>query len=208
MWITPAQREALSGTFSQADESGDRRPPLETFALAAAKGDRAAAQELLRQLLPRVRHLVRYLVRHDTDVDDLAQESMVALLKGLSSYRADGSFAAWADRVVARVVFKNVRKRARARRETIAEGGEAVAAAFDRSSLPDEIVALRRAVTLLDHLTIDQRQALVLHDVLEMTIPEIARELGAPFETVRSRIKSARARFVSLAHERTRKEDV
>src|ERR1700712_4122621 len=44
---------------------------------AAARGDRGAAEQLLRSLLPRVRNLVRYFVRGDAEVDDLAQESLV-----------------------------------------------------------------------------------------------------------------------------------
>ena len=46
---------------------------------AAAGGDRGAAQSLCRELLPRVRNLVRYLVRGDARVDDIAQEALIGL---------------------------------------------------------------------------------------------------------------------------------
>jgi RNA polymerase sigma-70 factor (ECF subfamily) len=40
-----------------------------------------------------------------------------------------------------------------------------------------------------------QRDVLVLHYVLGMTIPEIAEELGVPDETVRSRIRLGKERL-------------
>src|SRR5262245_38147803 len=55
---------------------------IDTRIAAAARGDRAAAQALLTELLPRVRNLVRYLVRGDRDVDDIAQEALIAIACG------------------------------------------------------------------------------------------------------------------------------
>jgi RNA polymerase sigma-70 factor (ECF subfamily) len=77
---------------------------------AAASGDRTAAESLCRELLPRVRNLVRYLVRGDARVDDIAQEALIAVLRGLATYRGDGRFEAWVDRVVARSTFAALRR--------------------------------------------------------------------------------------------------
>src|SRR3954469_17175198 len=77
---------------------------------AAAAGDRAAAQELCRELLPRVRNLVRYLLRGDSRVDDVAQEALIAVLRGLGTFRGDGRFESWVDRVVARTAFAVIRR--------------------------------------------------------------------------------------------------
>src|ERR1043165_10300392 len=76
----------------------------------AAPGDRAAAQSLCRELLPRVRNLVRYLVRGDARVDDVAQEALIAVLKGLTTYRGEGKFESWVDRTVARSTFATLRR--------------------------------------------------------------------------------------------------
>src|ERR1700759_1146663 len=77
---------------------------------AAVRGDRAAAQELCRELLPRVRNLVRYLLRGDSRVDDIAQEALIAVLRGLATFRGDGQFNSWVDRVVARTTFAAIRR--------------------------------------------------------------------------------------------------
>ena len=72
---------------------------------AAVRGDRRAAGSLLQERLPRVRNLVRYLVRGDDHVDDIAQQALLAILRGLPTFEGTGSFPAWCDRITAREAF-------------------------------------------------------------------------------------------------------
>jgi RNA polymerase sigma-70 factor, ECF subfamily len=50
-------------------------------------------------------------------------------------------------------------------------------------------------VAALDRLPEPQRHAMVLHHVLEMNVREIGLELGVSPETVRSRLRLARAKL-------------
>jgi len=59
----------------------------------------------------------------------------------------------------------------------------------------DEFLHRRQIIQMLDDLPLDQRHALVLHHVLDMTVPEVAEELGVPAETVRSRLRLAKNRL-------------
>lgn len=156
---------------------------------AAAAGDRTAAQALCRELLPRVRNLVRYLVRGDARVDDVAQEAMIAVLRGLGSFRGEGAFESWVDRVVARSTFATLR---RLRAET-QPGAEDVAERERDPAEASPYESRRELAAALDQLPPDQRQALVLHFSVGMTVPEIAEAVAAPFETVRSRLRLAKA---------------
>jgi RNA polymerase sigma-70 factor (ECF subfamily) len=154
---------------------------------AAAKGDRRAAEALLRALLPRVRNLIRYLVRGDQDVDDMAQDSLVAITRGLGSYRGEGRFESWVDRIVARTTFAAIGKRPPL--ET-APSDEIVEQRWDnRVDSPEQYLARRQIVRLLDELPFKQRTVLVLHHVLGMSVREVASEVEAPEETVRSRLR-------------------
>jgi RNA polymerase sigma-70 factor (ECF subfamily) len=63
------------------------------------------------------------------------------------------------------------------------------------ASEPDEYLARRRVVEALDLLPFEQRHALVLHHVLELSVPEVAEEMQAPVETVRSRLRLGRLRL-------------
>jgi RNA polymerase sigma-70 factor (ECF subfamily) len=156
---------------------------------AAAAGDRAAAQHLCRELLPRVRNLVRYLLRGDSRVDDVAQEALIAVLRGLPTFRGDGRFESWVDRVVARTTFAAIR---RIRAET--QPGDRAPVDSDASDDRGDNYLLRRELAAaLDRLPADQRESLVLHFALGMTVPEIADAMAAPHETVRSRLRLGKA---------------
>jgi RNA polymerase sigma-70 factor (ECF subfamily) len=161
------------------------------LALDAARGHSPSLRQLVLYLLPRVRNLVRYLVRGDRDVDDFSQDALLSILQGLPSYRADGAFRSWADRVVVRKVF--AARRALARR--LESSLEAEELASEPPALPDHYYTRRELALGLDALPEPQRDALVLHYVLGMTVPEISIETNVPEETVRSRLRLGRQRL-------------
>ena len=140
---------------------------------AAARGDRAAAQELALELLPRVRNLVRYLTR-SSDIDDVTQEALVTVLHSLPSYRPTGSFQAWVDRVVVRATFAQLQVE------------EDVAAPHD---VAGAYATRTRIAAALDALPVEQRFTVVLHHVLGMSAAEVAEEMDVPLETARSRLR-------------------
>lgn len=162
-----------------------------TLALEAARGHSPSIRQLVSYLLPRVRNLVRYLVRGDRDVDDLSQDALLAILQGLAGYRGEGAFRSWADRVVVRRVFAS-RKAVARRLETDLDPNEL---SVEPTLLPDHFHSRRQLAEELDALPNPQRDALVLHYVLGMTVPEMGAELGIPEETVRSRLRLARQRL-------------
>jgi RNA polymerase sigma-70 factor (ECF subfamily) len=167
-------------------------PSLHELLPKATSGDEGAMRLLVTALLPRVRNLVRYLVWRDSDVDDLTQESLLVVLDGLESFRGEGRFEVWVDRVVVRSVFRNL-KRLRTEPSRVDshepfDGADLVAPV----PLPDDYLTRRQTVAVLDRLSPEQRHVLVLHHVLDMTVPEMAEQLKLPLETVRSRLRLAR----------------
>ena len=162
---------------------------------AAASGDRDAAELLLRGLLPRVRNLVRYFVRGDAEVDDLAQESLVTILRGLGSYRGEGSVTSWSDRIVVRTVFAHLRRTRASRKAHVEYTADLLPVPTGESA--HGFLARRRAVRALDELPDEQRDVLVMHHVMGLSVREIAEELDAAFETVRSRLRLGMARLRS-----------
>lgn len=179
-------------------------PTIDPLVIAAQAGDKKAAAALLQKLLPRLRNLVRYLVRGDQHVDDIAQEALIAILRGLPTYRGEGTINSWADRITARAALAWLR-RARKTREREQE-------AFDpqslqaRSEAPDAYALRRQAVARLDVLPYDQRHALVLHHVVGLSVPEVAAQLDAPLETIRSRLRIAHHKLRELAAKESDKE--
>lgn len=153
---------------------------------AAIAGDRDALASIAAELLPRVRNVVRYLVRGDGEVEDITQEALVAILRWLPSHRGEGTLRSWADKVTSRVAFAHLRKRRLTRDRIAAVDVEVVAGETLR---PEDYATRRLAVSLLDQLPDEQRQVLVMHHVLGLSVLEIAAELEIPFETVRSRLR-------------------
>jgi RNA polymerase sigma-70 factor (ECF subfamily) len=168
--------------------------PEDLARVRSAAQSRAAAGVLMAEILPRVRNLVRYLVRGDQGVDDLAQEALVAILRGLATYRGDAPLLAWVDRVVVRSTFE---RRRRERLRNTREGAEIPSddGPLMRQSAPEIALDRRALVLALEHMNPQQRDALVLHHVVGMSVPEVAQSLEAPIETVRSRLRLGMAQL-------------
>ena len=178
-----------------------RDATVESLVAQAQAGDRKAVEQLLQKTLPRVRNLVRYLVRGDAEVDDVAQESLAIVYRKLSSFRAEGAFTSWVDRIVVRNVFAHRRKVVERREVALTVDTESHDAAPGGEGRGDDYAMRRAFVRQLDELPEDQRIALVMHHVLEMSVPEIAAEVVAPEETIRSRLRLGRARLRAQTHE-------
>jgi RNA polymerase sigma-70 factor (ECF subfamily) len=117
----------------------------------------------------------------------MAQEALIAVLRGLPSYRGDGTFKSWSDRVVVRATFACLRRRRADDARRAAETPELLPV-DDRPAVA-EYLARRDLARLLDELPAEQRHALVLHHAVGMSVPEIADEVGVPLETIRSRLR-------------------
>lgn len=177
---------------------------LEALQVAAARGDSGALHTLAMRLLPRVRNLVRYLVRWDAEVDDLAQDALVEIVRSLPRFRGEGSFEGWVHRITTRTVFAalSVRRHEPARPGRTDDEPELFA--LPAEGRTDDYMARRRMARALDRLPDEQRHALVLHHAVEMSVPEIAETLGAPMETIRSRLRLGRARLREVLEEMDR----
>jgi RNA polymerase sigma-70 factor (ECF subfamily) len=155
---------------------------------AAAAGDREAAEQLLAELLPRVGNLIRYLIGRDSDVEDLTQRALMEILRSLGTFRGESKLTTWSDRITTRVTMAHVKRRRREGEQRRAAAME-LAVVGDGDDSPGEYLARRRAVKMLDALPDDQRQAVVLHYVVGLSVPELSEQLAIPFETVRSRLR-------------------
>ncbi len=175
--------------------------PLAALVAAAAGGDGASMEQLLRRLLPRVRNLIRYLTRNDQDVDDIAQLVLAVIARKLDTFAGTGLFTSWADRIVARETFAAIKRDGVDRRQLAAVAVDELAGA-GATTIADAYFGRRELVYLLDQLSDEQRAALVLHHVLGLTVAEIAEQSDLSDETVRSRLRLGKARMRQLASPR------
>jgi len=127
------------------------------------------------------------------DVDDVLQEALIGLLRALPGFRGDSTTRHFACRIATLSALK-------ARRRKVGDpdvtGSYLDEACWDGADPHDWALAscqrqlLRR---LLDELPSPQAEAMVLHCVAGLTVEEIAVAAQCPAETIRSRLRLAKA---------------
>ncbi len=129
---------------------------------------------------------------HD-DAQDLAQEVLLRVRRGLETYRP-GSMEGWLSRITTNVFLDEVRRRRRRPQDALPADPDRVLppapsadVALAERALPDDVQA---AISALPD---EFRVAVVLCDVAGRSYQEISDALGVPMGTVRSRIHRGRA---------------
>jgi RNA polymerase sigma-70 factor (ECF subfamily) len=191
--------------------SGAQSPPFTTaedellpLARAAIDGNVIALRTLLTAVGPNILRVVRRVIGGShPDVEDVTQECAVEFVSALQRFRGESSVQHFASRVALRAAM-NARRRQRALKRSH-DGPDPVDAdeTAGDDAPPDALAASRASVQLArelcDALPPVQAEALALHCVLGYTMNEVASICGAPLETVRSRLRSARSALVARA---------
>ena len=130
------------------------------------------------------------LAGNDFDAQDVVQEALIRVHKGLETYQP-GSLEGWLARIVTNVFLDEVRRRRRRPTEALPADPDRVvppAPAADQvaSGLSDEVQAALAA------LPDEFRVAVVLCDVADLSYEQISESVGVPVGTVRSRIHRGR----------------
>ncbi|MFF9343781.1 MULTISPECIES: sigma-70 family RNA polymerase sigma factor [unclassified Streptomyces] len=95
------------------DAVPDAASPYDTALVrAAGAGDRAALEELLSACLPLVHRVVGRALHHRADVDDVAQEVMLRIVRGLPGLREPERFRSWIVAIAYREVQQHHRRHA------------------------------------------------------------------------------------------------
>ena len=143
------------------------------------------------------------LTGHHADAQDLVQEVLLRVRRGLATYQ-DQNMAGWLSRITTNAFLDDVRRKKRRpadplpdEPDRIIEGAPGADVAIDEHLLPGDVQSA------LDALPEDYRVCVVLCDVMGHTYQEIAESLDIPVGTVRSRIHRGRLQLRNrLAHRR------
>jgi len=169
---------------------------------AARGGDERAFEELFLRHRRRVALIASRFFRRPEQIEEVVQESFTKAYFALADFNArpDGSFAAWLARIAFNVCYDELRRQGR-RPETALEDVTAEESAALSRRLHDggggnnaESAAVSRdlAEKLLRRLSPEDRVVLVLLEVEEMPVAEIAGVLGWSLSKVKVRAHRAR----------------
>lgn len=156
---------------------------------------------------------VRRLGVPDALVDDVVQEVFLVVHRRLDDFEGRSSLKTWVCAIVARVASDARRSLRRKSPHT-----RSADAAVDADTVADEDAAnphertarnegVRLLHRLLDELDDDKRVVLVLAELEQLSVPEIAEALGENVNTVYARLRAARHAFEKAALRERARDD-
>jgi RNA polymerase sigma-70 factor, ECF subfamily len=165
----------------------------------ARTGDAAAFGVLVDTRIDRCYRLAWSILSNDADAADATQDALLAAWRQLPRLRDAAAFDGWLNRIVANAALMARRHRLRLREVSVApiQSG-------DTPQEPEPVPDLRARTAFddvvdndaigrgFDRMRPQDRMILVLHHVEERPVAEIARSLGIPVGTVKSRLHAAR----------------
>jgi RNA polymerase sigma-70 factor (ECF subfamily) len=187
-------------------------PPPESneeLMLRFGRGDVAAFETLYGRHEARV---FRYLYRHVRDhaaADDLMQDVWFAVARQAPRYRPTAKFTTWLFTLAHHRMVDSFRNTRSHESLDASDAEDAVSlaerlAADSHQEPQAQVLAQNQAAALLhavEHLPAEQRSAFLLQAEGELSLEEIATATGASFETVKSRLRYARAKLRQLLWE-------
>jgi RNA polymerase sigma-70 factor (ECF subfamily) len=168
-------------------------------------GDADAWRRLYDEQFPFVYRLAVRLGAGEREAADVAQEVFVRVFRGLGAFRGEAQLRTWLYRITCNEVARAGReaglRRAFAGLLRLVGAGDAPAA-----PPPDRAVERAQSFAelqeILAHMKPAKRTVFVLFEIEELSLEEIAGVVEAPLETVRSRLRHARADFDRLRRQR------
>jgi RNA polymerase sigma-70 factor (ECF subfamily) len=169
----------------------------------AAAGDRDAFREVYVRHRSDVTRLVFRMLGPRPDAEDVIQEVFFQVFRSLKDFRGQSKFTTWLHRVTVNVVLMH--RRAAKSRPVFADEAIEDGQINADSILPDEDFARRERMRafsrLLDRLAEKKRVVFILHELEGLAPAEIAKIVGAPVLTVRTRLFYARRELEALLAE-------
>ncbi|MBZ0170916.1 MAG: RNA polymerase sigma factor [Phycisphaerales bacterium] len=171
----------------------------------AQAGDRDALDALLRPEMDRVFATCRRMVGSRQDAEELAQDALVKVIRGLPTYDGRASLSTWMTRVTINSCLSWMRSRARKSDQrpisldypdTLAGEPAPVSGVQD-----DDDTTRPRVERALEGLKPEHRAILVLRDVRELDYEAIGSALDLPIGTVKSRLFRARVALRGVLEE-------
>ena len=171
----------------------------------AQAGDSEAFGPLVQKHQQRVFSLVYHLVRRRDEVEDLAQEIFIKAFRAIRSYNFQSSFATWLSRIATNHCYDYLRHERASRVSFYWQMGENSQQELEANaeSLPEQVLdheeqaVLKDLVgKLLERAPENDRTILVMKELEDYSVEEIAEILDLKPSTVKVRLHRARKRML------------
>lgn len=187
----------------QGDGNGQRAVEYVDVDLVrrAKGGDKAAFEELFNRYYRRVYNIVYQMASDENEAADLTQEVFVRVYRSLPSLKVEEAFFTWLRTMAVNICRDHARRKKPVRVESLDEkltvgDGEIEKQVADWKANPERSYQskdLQRAVQkAVSSLSEDHKIVVVLHHLQGMDVKDIAKAVGSPVGTVKSRLARAR----------------
>ena len=162
----------------------------------ARRGDEAAFEQLVRLHEKKVYNLCIRMCSNAEDAAEAAQDTFLALWRGLETFREDASLSTWLYRLATNACIDLLRRARRTVDGVSIDDEEAHLEVTDHAPTPEQHIEhaetqrlVREAVASLPP---EYRQVLVLRELQQLSYAEICEATALELGTVKSRINRAR----------------
>lgn len=192
-----ATGSAILSWLSHARRSvGPSRKP-DTSKLVLVHEQSSKVDGLYECVAPVVNRVVWLYLSRDPERDDIAQDILVAILKGAGSVDDPRKLEAWAARVAHNRIFSVFRRRKILRFLSLEGLREPEPEVRHTDFEGRELLA--RAQAVLERMPLAERMPFTLQLLGDASLADVAATCGCSERTARRRLKDARERFVRLA---------
>jgi len=158
--------------------------------------------ELVRLHAPRVRALCAATLGNADEAEDAAQETFLKAHRSLDRFSGGSAIGTWLHRIAVNECLDRLRAAGRRRSDSLdailEADGNALGAVLSESSPAKALEDRDLAERLLARLNPEQRMALTLKEVQGFTYEEIAEAMDCSLDSVKARIKRARAELLEI----------
>jgi len=166
--------------------------------IKASQGDAKAFEEVYKASSSFVYNVALRVVNNKEDALEVAQEVFMIIYHKLKDFRFESSFKTWAYRITANYAINFAKKNSRTKTVPFEESFGEGAVDNEAQEQMDQEYHSKLVEKLLGELNEDQRACVVLRDIQGLSYEEIAQALSININTVRSRLKRAREKLLSL----------
>jgi RNA polymerase sigma-70 factor (ECF subfamily) len=175
-------------------------PTDESLVASAKMGDASAFERLIERHYRFCMAKAYSILRNHGDAEDEVQNACAKAWKHLGQFQGDGTFGGWISRIVSNQCLMRIRERQNARMISVDEVFHSESSyrleVIDQRALPDEALGddevsrmvnqeIRRVPPLL-------REALIMRDLRQCAMRDIAAHLGISVPAAKSRLMRAR----------------
>ena len=191
--MTPSDSASSLGAASPEHETPQH--DVHELVRRAQRRDPDASRELVRRYYDGVCGLAYRFLSNAHDAQDIAQEAFLRVFGALDRFDLDLSFKPWLNKITMNLIMDALRARYRATSTSLDAGPSVADPGADPADKPAADEEHARVRQIVDSLPPKYRTVLVLRDLEDYSMGEIASMLECPQATVRWRLHRARQMF-------------